>query len=206
MSILKVNAIVTEAYFDVPQWLNVYEDKRYITLSKNTSPNDIEQFLVTLFGYNDINIENGPNQAFNELIELLEDDEIALPGGILFFDSEKNMIFPSCCSGLEDWRSVLTGSINGVSPWMGHDPTPTFEFDGEFIRVWSDSYNTNNSKEDIYYIEYYRDDLINKLKEIEIDLIEFLHGPLYHRIKQFDEIVANQIIDKFLSSFINKKE
>ncbi|KMN42980.1 hypothetical protein [Bacillus sp. LK2] len=202
MSEPKVKAIVQELYYDFPDWLDKVECKEYISLTKNNSPQDVDLFLVGLFGYNHIDISNGPITAFKDLLNA---ESIVMAGGILFIEDEEKMIFPSCCSGLEGWRDIFNGVIEGSSPWMGHNPYPTLQFEDDIVHVWSDDYigiwEQNLSNDDMYCIEYGRDNLITKLKNIETDLKEFSHVPLYNRIKQFDEKLAEQVVAKFLIWF-----
>ncbi|WP_205301057.1 hypothetical protein, partial [Paenibacillus aceris] len=57
---------------------------------------------------------------------------------------------------------------------------PTLEYINDSVRVWSDDYSGTMRKDlsqqelqKMYYIEYNRNDLINKLDAIETDLLEF---------------------------------
>ncbi|MBU7592843.1 hypothetical protein [Metabacillus halosaccharovorans] len=194
--------IVQELCYDYPKWLGKVEYKDYIELTKDTSKHDVDLFLISLLGYNNININREPNVVFKELIS---EEGIVAAGGILFF-GECNKVLPSCCCGLESWREILEGVVSGTSPWMGHDPYPIFEYSENRVRLWSDDYlgyyETNLSKEDMYYIEYGRQNLIIKIKDIEVQLMEFAKFPLYNRLKEIIEIeMANSVVEKFVEWF-----
>lgn len=65
---------------------------------------------------------------------LARDGRLVLPGGLLVRSGGRE-IAPSCCCGLEnwlEWRDVP----QGLSPWMGHDPTPGIERFGTLWRLW----------------------------------------------------------------------
>ncbi|WP_052738030.1 hypothetical protein [Bacillus sp. SA1-12] len=200
MSNYDIKAVVQEPYYKCPEWLETVEYKEYIILSKKISNHDVDLFLVELFGYNDIDVDREPKQVFKDL---LNEESIVVAGGVLFVENHDKMIFPSCCSGLEGWRENLNGVIEGKSPCMGHDPSPTLEFHGDKVRIWSDDYKgkQNLPNSDIFYIEFDRHDLISKLRNIETDLKEFACSPLYNRVNLFDKTLAEQMIEKFSAWF-----
>ncbi|NDI35779.1 hypothetical protein [Chengkuizengella sediminis] len=152
-----------------------------------------------MFGYNGIQVDNGPQQAFKDL---LEKESIVIAGGVFFYGESKE-VFPSCCSGLEGGREILEGVITMKSPWMGHTPYPTFEYVGDNVRVWSDDYisiwEEDLPTEDMYYIEFERIDLIRKIKNLETDLREFVYFPLYNRLQEIDKNLAGVIVENFFS-------
>ncbi len=59
------------------------------------------------------------------------------PGGIAA-SGGRTTIYPSCCCGLEDWRSWLALFEDGPSPWLGHDPAPWVERSGDGFTIWAD--------------------------------------------------------------------
>jgi hypothetical protein len=196
-----VKAIVQEPYYDCPKWITKVEYKEYIELNRNTSKHDVDLFIVELLGYNGIDIKREPKETFEELCN---EESVVIAGGILFFD-ENNKIFPSCCCGLESWREIFDGVIQENSPWMGHTPYPTFEFRDNKVRIWSDDYlgfyEENTPKDEMYFIEYERNDLIAKMRNIEIDLKEFASIPFYNRLSEMDTEIAKKVVDKFLVWF-----
>lgn len=66
------------------------------------------------------------NDAQVVLEQILEAEDLILPGGIQVISEEK-VIAPSCCCGLETWREWVEFLETGESPWLGHDPSPWVE-------------------------------------------------------------------------------
>lgn len=118
-----------------------------------------------------------PNQMF---LELIESEQIIIAGGILFAENHAKMVLPSCCAGLGDWRVVHNGGIYRKNLWMGHDPHPTMKFLGDTVRVWSDDalgIFHDLPKENLYFIDYERSQLLHQLRGIEHELEAFIHLP-----------------------------
>ncbi|WP_417750123.1 hypothetical protein [Rosistilla oblonga] len=71
------------------------------------------------------------------LEELADLDSYSLPGGLSITVDGERVVSHGCCSGLEDWRDLLS-ILDSKSPWMGHDPDPWCEFlDNNIVRFWS---------------------------------------------------------------------
>ncbi|MCK9857285.1 hypothetical protein [Paenibacillus sp. ATY16] len=130
--------------------------------------------------YNDVDIEQKPEKVFKELIKK---DEIAIRGGIAFVDQER-LITPSCCCGLEDWQEVYKTVLGRSSPWLGHDPYPSIEYEVEYeddtVKVWSDDFSGKWNKElsgekrkAMFCISYEHDELVSMLKSVRTDLLDF---------------------------------
>ncbi|NOU84560.1 hypothetical protein GC102_02040 [Paenibacillus sp. LMG 31460] len=97
---------------------------------------------VHLFGYNNIDVKESFEKSFKQL---LNEDEVAILGGITFFEDEDKFILPSCCCGLEDLVLVNESIINRVSPWLGHDPNPGIKYSNNgIVKVWSDDQKEEN--------------------------------------------------------------
>ena len=177
-------AVITDPYFDCPIWLenNNIIRREYICLSSDCSNIDVELFLILLFGYNDIDSKYSFKKAFNELFNK---NEIAISGGIAFFEDENNYILPSCCCGLEDWKEVEMSINNKNSPWLGHDPTPGITYDKDHLIVWSDDPKETNHS--ILNIKYLYDEIFKCLKKTEIDLREFIQKPLHNWLYSKDK-------------------
>lgn len=134
-----------------------------IQLDENCTQNDVGIFIGSLLGFNDLDLNS-------EFIDALhKEDGIALGGGILF---EKGgvAIEPSCCADLGNWKEILDGLPKCESGWMGHDPMPKFEFEGETITLWSD----DPSVEKVYSIEFNQTDVNHMMISVQNDLSDFL--------------------------------
>eukprot|EP00112_Aurelia_sp_Birch-Aquarium-sp1_P008686 Seg19621.2 transcript_id=Seg19621.2/GoldUCD/mRNA.D3Y31 product="hypothetical protein" protein_id=Seg19621.2/GoldUCD/D3Y31 len=78
-----------------------------------------------------------PTSVDDLITELREEDEFAVYGGFQISDGSVT-IGPSCCCGLENWREWRELLNDGVSPWLGHDPTAWAELDEGYVVVWPD--------------------------------------------------------------------
>lgn len=195
--LLEVKAIIQEPYYNSPSWIDEdIEIREFVILDGDSSEKDVELFLIGLLGCNDINIDQDIELVMKEI---LGEDEIIISGGILFIGENEN-IFPSCCCGLESWDEVLDAAISKSSPWLGHDPYPCFEYVENNIRIWSDDFNKKQLS-DIYFIECDRDILIEKLKLIRNDLINFAKGPLYKHLVKHTNTYTDQVIQQFYKWF-----
>jgi len=186
-------AVITEPYYDKPEWIaNEITREEFICLSSESNERDVELFLILLFGYNHINIEQSFLLSFNEL---LEQEGVVLSGGIAFFEDENKYILPSCCCGLEDFSGVIDTIINKQSPWMGHDPAPGITYINDQVHVWPDDPETIDSNVN-KSIQYSYKDLIDSLENTRKELQGFIEGPLYEWINKRDEQIASTIKDR----------
>lgn len=80
--------------------------------------------MLTACLYNQIEACLSPIDNLNAL---LAEERIVLPGGLQFSEGAQVKIYPSCCSGLENWREWLSVPNGNVFVWAGHDPTPQVE-------------------------------------------------------------------------------
>lgn len=205
-----IKIIFKDPFFDFPFWLKERERKEYVILCENTSSEDSDLFLITLFGYNDICFGNCAKNGFSNVISYFYEQEgLAMNGGILFFDKEKK-IFPSCCCGLEDWREVQESIFNKKSPWLGHNPFPVFEYEKETVYVWSDDcigmYGEKQPKDKLICLNYSIGFLKEQLLRVEKDLYKFITIPLYKRVKELESSIADSFIEVMLEWLLNKQK
>ncbi|WP_052350495.1 hypothetical protein [Paenibacillus gorillae] len=200
----KVSAVIQNPYFEQPSWITKVEYKETAYLSRFSTPEDATLFLTLLCGYNNIDVDREPAEVLNELITF---DEVVISGGIAFEDKSK-VILPGCCCGLESWREVLEAVLSKKNVWLGHDPYPTLEFVNNSVRVWSDDYSGTYRKDlpeqdlqKMFYIEYDRNDLINKLQAIETDLLEFYKHFLEKIMCMADDNLKEILLLKFCQWF-----
>ncbi len=196
--------VIKEPYYDCPIWIeNKVIYKEYISLTADSKKEDVELFLVHLFGYNNIDVKQSLEESFNELFK---EDEVAILGGVAFFESQNKLILPSCCCGLEDWSEVYYSVKNRISPWLGHDPNPGMTYRDKYVRVWSDdpSSTTNRTREAPYYIEYeYEYEvLLRSLEKTKDDLEGFIKDPLFIWISRRDNTIGNLMTQKMEQWFM----
>lgn len=196
-----VRAIINDPYYKQPSWLPQVEYCENAYLSKDSNTKDVVLFLTLLCGYNDVDIKREPNELMKELIQL---DDVALSGGIAFEDQDK-AILPSCCCGLEQWKDVTKAVVNNEDVWLGHDPFPTLEYIEDSVRIWSDDIFgvmreealTEQEKQNMFFIEFNRTELIDKLKSIELDLQHFFKYPLTKELAMVDSKLLDQFYEKY---------
>ncbi|MEZ5569087.1 MAG: hypothetical protein R3E54_12210 [Halioglobus sp.] len=155
-------------YFDVEKYaFKVEFPKRTgtIILDGNTTQNEIGVFIGSLLEFNELALDS----EFISALYLSE--EIALGGGALF---EKNgvSIKPSCCADFQDWKDVIEGLPQHKSNWMGHDPSPTFIFNGDQITLWSDE----PANEKAISIEFSQTEVSDLILSAKKDLTDFLRN------------------------------
>ncbi|ASR46590.1 hypothetical protein B4V02_07825 [Paenibacillus kribbensis] len=185
--------VIIEPYYDKPEWItNEVTREEIIFLSAESSEQDVELFLILLFGYNHINIEQSFCLSFNEL---LKQEEVVISGGIAFFEDESKYILPSCCCGLEDFSNVIDSILNKQSPWMGHDPTPVITYIGDQVCVWQDDQETIDSNVN-FHIQYSHKELIDSLNKTRKEIQGFIEGPLYEWINKRDKEIAGTMRDR----------
>lgn len=185
--------VIIEPYFDKPKWISdeVIREE-FICLSSESNEQDVELFLILLFGYNHINIEQSFLLSFNEL---LEQEGVAISGGIAFFEDESKYILPSCCCGLEDFSEVIDTINNKQSPWLGHDPAPGITYCNDQVRVWPDDPEIADSNVNKPILYSYKE-LIDSLEKTRKEMQGFIEGPLYEWINKRDKEIANMMRDR----------
>lgn len=131
-------------------------DGSWLALSGECTGEQVERFLSTLTGY--LQVET-----------LAEAEVLIMQGGLRIADRRTGaVVVPGCCGGLEDWRDWLE-ILAGGSPWLGHDPSPKVEIDGDRARVWQDSNPVRGP-----YVDVPLADLPGLLLGVQRDLTAFL--------------------------------
>jgi hypothetical protein len=140
----------------------------WIRLSAEMTQPEIGLFFAQLAHYNQIDLSE--NRA-TILRKILAADGLVLAGGIQAVSAEQ-VISPSCCCGLEDWRKWQEFLRTGETPWLGHDPSPWLEQVGSVIRIWSDG-GLGDSMKNAFKIEVDRPTFERALRSVEQDLLGF---------------------------------
>lgn len=135
----------------------------FIILDEKTSFNETGLFIGSLLAFNYLSLDS----KFVE--HLFIEEELALVGG-LQFEKSGVMIGPSCCADMQDWKETVNEIIDHHSPWMGHDPSPWFEFKNSDIILWSDEKDISN----LYSIQTFQEEFENSIKIAENQLKKFL--------------------------------
>ncbi|MFC4777286.1 hypothetical protein ACFO9Q_10880 [Paenibacillus sp. GCM10023252] len=193
-----IRPVITNPYYESPIWI---EDdvtrKEFICLSSDSTVEEVELFLILLFGFNNIDPKLSFTESFNEI---LNEESVAISGGIAFFEDENNYIIPSCCSGLEDWEDLEESVVNRSSPWLGHDPSPGITYQSDHLFVWPDDPNESNNN--LISIKFTIEEMLENIKEVRADLKEFIQQPLFQWIKLRDVDIAARMSEKMIQWFI----
>ncbi|MDK8183274.1 hypothetical protein [Paenibacillus sp. UMB4589-SE434] len=175
--------------------------KDYVILTAESSREDVELFLIHLFGYNQIDVTQSLEASCHDLFK---EDGVVIQGGVAFFNNESQFILPSCCCGLEDWYEVLDAVKNRTSSWLGHDPSPEITYHDNLVRVWSDNPEllSNSDEASLYYIEFEYEELLDCLELTRSDLEKFIKGPLYYWMNSKNGDIADTMKVKMEQWFL----
>ncbi|MBD2088937.1 hypothetical protein H6F67_03605 [Microcoleus sp. FACHB-1515] len=130
---------------------------------------EIGLVIAQLAQYNQIKLVDDKQAIINKIID---QKSLVLPGGIQVIREENKPISPSCCCGLETWREWIDFLSTGTTPWLGHDPSPWLERQGNSIRIWSDGGIAPVRK--AFHVEVSRAAFEKALRQVERDLQAFL--------------------------------
>ncbi|CAM5602783.1 hypothetical protein SALBM135S_04910 [Streptomyces alboniger] len=111
-----------------------------LSLSGRLSPQELGTAMAVLTSYNEGRPEHLTEDpaGVEQVRRLVTTADVTAPGGLRIQDTATGVVvLPGCCFGLENWRDWLD-LLNGVEPWLGHDPTPRVEHAGAVVRLWPD--------------------------------------------------------------------
>ena len=168
----------------------------FIELSAHISAVDLTLVTLTLASYNATGVLAGSLRA------LASDFPPVAPGGLGVSDGFTE-ILPSCCCGLEDWRSWWSLLDGSGSPWLGHDPNPGVEAAGQSFIVWADAPITEVDRNNLARVRIGRSTLIEQLAVVEQALREFA-GRLQEFLAPQGIEDARSVRDLFCSTFIDR--
>jgi hypothetical protein len=151
--------------WDVP----LFKPFSWIRLSGKTTSEEIGLVFAQLIQYNHLDFSSEKQVV---LQQILETDDLILPGGIQVVFGDR-FISPSCCCGLERWREWQDFLRTGQSPWLGHDPSPWVERQGDLVCIWSDG-GLSGSIQNPFHIEVSYSIFQERLRRVERDLQSFL--------------------------------
>lgn len=183
VSIMAVDA----SFHSCPEWVNEPMERKNIKLYKHTTPEEVDLFLIALFGENSVEFSENPRGDLEKLITEYEENGLICAGGIVFYDQD-TIIYPSCCCGIESYMEVVEQiQKEETDIWLGHDPFPTVEYAEKEIIIWADAIpkiqdNAGIDKNKIPSIIYEKEDLKQKLSELNKQVKEFIFYPLSQRI------------------------
>lgn len=182
-------------------WMDLPDDPwpAFIELVADASPGTVALAVLVLCSYGHGGVEPLTPQAL-----VAEFTEIA-PGGLAISSGDVWMS-PSCCCGLERWRSwhkLLRASAE--SPWLGHDPAPWVECIGDGFMVWADGGLGGFDPETTARVALSRAELAGGLDFVEKSLRSFsflLEKALEPQLGARSTAVG----DHFRAAFIDREE
>ncbi|MGW5667706.1 hypothetical protein [Micromonospora sp. NPDC003776] len=141
--------------------------QRWLTLHAGCPPEEVELFLAAVAAHIDV----APPAGRDEVVDgLLREESLLVAGGLRMDDSDTGAsVSPGCCAGLEEWRE-WTSALDGGAPWLGHDPGPQVEAQGDLLRVWQHGGPQRHGP----YVELSRPHLAQLLTRAQADLSGFL--------------------------------
>lgn len=148
---------------------------KLLEMSSSSTSNDIGLFIGSLLSFNELSL----NSKFVD--SLFIKNELALVGGLLF-KTDRIVIGASCCADFQDWLDVTKSIKQKISPWMGHDPSPWFEFENEKITLWGDRNKSNNCNS----IQFTQQEFDRQLLEANKELHYFLERVEQWTVKNYN--------------------
>jgi hypothetical protein len=168
----------------------------WLMLGAKPTADDIALLLYMLATYGNAGHGSQPQTP----AQLAESGRRILPGGLSALRGDLR-IDPSCCCGLETWRDWYALADTGTSPWLGHDPAPYAEREGEIFTLWADGGLGFAAAEPVASICFDHGELAAALRNVETALEGFeagLRAYLRHHHPQYAEPIA----DNFVSGFV----
>jgi integrase len=181
---------VIESPTDVPSFVGALSAKAwppFVRLGPNVT--DLEVALVVA----QLSLYGGAQAA--SLRQLAENFPHIAPGGLAAEDGE-DVVFPSCCCGLEAWREWHLLLSKGTSPWLGHDPSPWVEARGEDFLIWPDGGLSGGNSESLTAIHLSRAELATLLENVERDLRGFVD-----RLRDWTSALDPEVADPIAAGF-----
>jgi hypothetical protein len=174
ISLFQLQAVVEAPYYQgeflCPWDVSQFEPCSWIRLSGEMTYQEIGLVFAQLVQYNRLDLSEARQVV---LKRILEAKSLVLPGGIKVVFGDQ-VIPPSCCCGLETWREWQNYLKTGESPWLGHDPSPWIETQGELVCIWSDG-GLGESVKNAFHIDVPRSVFQDGLRIVEQDLQGFLY-------------------------------
>lgn len=171
-SLLQMQAVIEAPYYEgeflCPWQVAEFKPFSMLRLHGETTYSETGLVFAQLAKYNQIELAIDKQGV---LEQILKAENLVLPGGIRLVSEEK-VISPSCCCGLETWREWINFLKTGESPWLGHDPSPWIESQGDIVRVWSDGGIEPTT--DAFHIDISRSRFQRALTLVERELQAFL--------------------------------
>lgn len=146
----------------------------WLALSGDCTDEELGLFIAMLSGNSGARSAAGPAEFVDVL---LAERPLIVAGGLQVHDTDTaTTVIPGCCAGLEDWRDWAQ-VLEGISPWLGHDPGPEVEFLDGRLRVWQHGGpERHQGRWATVYIDVPRSVMPSLLAGVQRDLVSFLNA------------------------------
>jgi hypothetical protein len=170
----------------------------YVELVENSTEEEVGLVLLQLATYN--RREQGPLLSATDLARA---ESLVLPGG-LAVSKEGRTVVPSCCCGLEDWPEWHMAVSDGSSPWMGHDPSPWLQVQGDNFYLWPDEALPQEER-DLHAIAFTKAELQEQLSVVSRELAGFA-ARLREVLERHSPSHAHEVAAAFARTFVQPIE
>jgi len=144
---------------------------------------------------------NGATQP-DSIKSLCAEFPTVLSGGLAVLDGDI-FVMPSCCTrfpeSLMDWRLLLDG---GDKPWLGHDPSPWVEIQGDNFLVWPNGGMGEEMDASLKPARFNRAQLKVALASVQQDIRDFLL-PLRSWALHYCPADAESLVASFAKAFVD---
>lgn len=129
---------------DGHDWAPAPDARAFIVLHGGASDDDVASVVGILASYNDVGPASSAADAVAALVAKADENGLIAPGGLQAREGDLD-IAPSCCCGLEHWRTWQGLAPASPSPWLGHDPSPWIECRDDGALIWEDGGTDNDA-------------------------------------------------------------
>lgn len=205
----EIRIVATQFYYECPCWLIEDRSIQLVKIKGNCTKEEVDALLYGILGYNDIDLSTNPKESLTALMENMREGEVIMSGGLLF-QEDQHIIMPSCCCGLEQWKEIVSDIQAKRKPWLGHDPWGTCIYENDKTIVCSDDVNSYKTEEkekiaaNLVQITFTDSELDRFFHQIELDMQEFVFGPLRTRLLELVPEIATEFCAAWLFCFCEK--
>ena len=208
--------LLAESYDERPEWIaHRVEESEFVALGPQSGEREVELFAAALLSEDGIEDRSTPRKAFEGLLALDPDNGIAVEGGLAFYENGVPRAVPGCCGGIEQIPEIVLDVHRKRSPWMGHDPWPTFTYEGDRAYVWPDNAQVQFSKKEGTAepnmpepseppIVYPYDELLQGVEQAAAEMKGFIDGPLHRWLKARVPDLADAVTERLTFELLER--
>lgn len=162
----------------------------HFELSKDTKIEEIKGYFEAILEENSIDILN----LTEELKGKIEEGRLIYPGGITFYDNDKEG-FTGCCFDLNDIKEACTNIEKFKPTWLGHDPNMTAKYTTDKIIFFdSENFDHNEEPKENEILEYKKEEIISLIDNANNKFKQFI-DVFYEYLKANYSDIADILIE-----------